>query len=68
MYVLCTAQALVMSPSRAGSSHGSSWKIFGSARDLFPLSSKSKIGQKRAEILFYFILLYIYIYVAKSLV
>ena len=41
---------IVMSPSRAGSSQSSSWRIFSSARDLFPFSSKSKIGRKRAEI------------------
>ena len=35
---------LVMSPSRAGSSQSSAR----SARDLFPFSSKSKIGRKRA--------------------
>ena len=35
----------------------------GSARDLFPFSSKSKIGRKRAEIL---ILIFFFIYVAKS--
>ena len=44
---------LVMGPSRAGSSHSSSWRIFSSARDLFHFSSKLKIGQKRAEIHFY---------------
>ena len=35
----------------------------GSACDLFPFSSKSKIGRKRAEIL---ILIFFFIYVAKS--
>ena len=35
-----------------------------SARDLFPFSSKSKIGRKRAEIYIYFKFL---VYVAKSL-
>ena len=49
--------AVVLSPSRAGSSHSSSWRIFssarlGSARDLFHFSSKLKIGQKRAEFQF----------------
>ena len=50
---------LVMSPSRAGSSHGSSWRIFGSARDLFHFSSDAKsaknepkIGRKWAKIRF----------------
>ena len=41
---------IVMSPSRAGSSHSWSWRIFGSSRGLFHFSSKSKIGRKRAEI------------------
>ena len=31
---------LVMSPSRAGLSHSSSWRLFGSARDLFPSAQK----------------------------
>ena len=43
-----------MSPSQAGSSQSSSWRIFGSARDLFPFSSKSKIGRKRAKFFFYY--------------
>ena len=46
---------LVMSPSRAGSSHSSSWRIFSSARLgswPFHFSSKLKIGQKWAEIHF----------------
>ena len=30
-----------------------SWRIFGSARDLFHFGSKLKIGQKQAEIYFY---------------
>ena len=38
----------------------------GSARGLFPFSSKTKIGRKRAEILFFQILFFIFfIYVAK---
>ena len=43
-----------MSPSQAGSRHSSSWRILGSARDLFPFSSKSKIIRKWAEILILF--------------
>ena len=46
-------------------------KVFqlGSAHDILPLSSKSKIGRKRAEILiFQYFFLIIFIYVAKSLV
>ena len=38
----------------------------GSARDLFPFSSKSKIGQKRAEIFNFHFLFFFLIYVAKS--
>ena len=50
-------QLVVMSLSRAGSSHSSSWGIFSSARlglarDLFHFSSKLKIGRKRAEFQF----------------
>ena len=52
---------LVMSPNRAGSSHSSSWRIFGSSRDLFPFSSKSKIDRKRPEILILFLWLLILI-------
>ena len=37
---------VVMSPSRAGSSHTSSWRIFSSARDLFDYSSELKIDWK----------------------
>ena len=37
----------------------------GSARDLFPFSSKSKIGRKRAEILI--LILIFFVYAAKSL-
>jgi hypothetical protein len=37
---------LVMSSSRAGSSHSSSWRIFGSACDLFHFSSELKIDWK----------------------
>ena len=59
-------QPLVMSPNRAGSSHSSSWRIFGSARDLFPFSSKSKIGRKWAEILILTFFIIIFVYVAKS--
>ena len=39
-------QILVMSLSQAGSSHSSSWRIFGSARGPFPLSSKKKSARK----------------------
>ena len=34
---------------------------FGSARDLFPFSSKSKIGRKRAEILILIFLIFLYV-------
>ena len=48
-FELMPTYLLVISPSQAGLSHSSSWRIFSSARDLFPLSSKiifsSKIGQ-----------------------
>ena len=43
---------IVMTPSRAGSSHSSSWRIFSSARLgswPFSLQLRCKIGQKRAE-------------------
>ena len=39
-------QLVVMSPSRAGSSHSSRWRIFSSARDLFDFSSELKIDWK----------------------
>ena len=38
----------------------------GSARDLFPFSSKLKIDQKRAEIDWLILIFFILIYVAKS--
>jgi hypothetical protein len=37
----------------------------GSARDLFPFSSKSKIGRKRAENLILNLIFFIFVYVAK---
>ena len=56
-----------MSPSRAGSSHSSSWRVFSSARDLFHFSSKwksaknePKIGWKWAKIQFLFFIKNLY--------
>ena len=49
---------LVKSPSRACSSHSSSWKIFGSARDLFPFSSRSKIGRNKLKFWLWFTFLF----------
>ena len=40
---------IVMSPSRAGSSHSSNSRIFSSARDFFLSARKSKIGKNELE-------------------
>ena len=61
-------KVLVMSPSRAGLSHSSSWRIFSSAqlstaRGLFPMSSKKKSARKSENCLFwplrFFFLIYL---------
>jgi hypothetical protein len=48
---------LELGSARLGSARLGSARL-GSARDLFPFSSKSKIGRKRAEILILFVFLF----------
>ena len=66
--VSVTDYLLVMSPSRAGSSHSSSWRIFSSARlvTFFPSARNRKSAENEPNFLFLFILFLIFVSVAKS--
>ena len=63
MLLKCSGYLVVMSPSKAGSSWSSSWRIFSSARlvSFFPSARNRKSAENEPKLSFFFL-----IYVAKS--